>query len=255
MILRLVILGTIIYLTFLILQKRTSKSKEIIVPPHRSATNQDTEFAEEFHTNTINQDSNTEKEINPMKVTDDEQTIISKNNYSQESAEELVSTQLSDHIVQIGFPTEKISGHEIKINIELTHTFTALSKDPYWVHLYWVLPPDAPRGIWEIKIHNLSQQIEFFKQIDPMAGSWYLHLNQPNQNFVFTLGVRDEFGNFSPVLVSNEIQTPPNRPSNKVDAEWGTIEELYGEKMLIHSEGSPEFIMQICEKEIPKRNN
>ncbi|MCK4258587.1 MAG: DUF4912 domain-containing protein [Halanaerobiales bacterium] len=232
----LLLLAIGIFVVFNFLRHRNTNSEEIILPPgHRLANNKnkDDEFAEDF--------IKTKKEIGQMKANGDEQTILSREKYDQESGLELEPVT-SDHIIQIGFPTKRISGHEMQIDLELTPTLVALTKDPYWIYVYWVLPPDSPIGKWELKIHNLSQQTEKYERINPQSGNWYLPINQPDQKFIFTLGIRDIDGKFNPIIVSNEIHTPPNRPSDKVDAKWGTIKEFYGQRKFMKAEGSPEFI-------------
>lgn len=150
-----------------------------------------------------------------------------------------------DQVIHIGEKPERISGHEMKIDLQLSPRMIALNKDPYWTYLYWNLPATLPEGKWELKIKDLTQGMELYQDIDPIVGRWYLHLNQPGHRFNFELGVWNGDGSFEAILVSNEILTPPNKPSNEIDAEWATIEELYQGKFmnLIRAESSSEFMM------------
>ena len=132
-----------------------------------------------------------------------------------------------DHLVKIGLAREPISGHDMPIHMQVSPVMMAMPKDPYWVFVYWILPENCPEGDWEIRIRNLTQDVEFFQRIDPGARRWYLQLNQPGQAFVFEIGVRRKDGIFRAVLTSNRINMPPDQPSSIVDAEWLTIEELY----------------------------
>ncbi len=149
-----------------------------------------------------------------------------------------------DHVLRIGNKPTQIPGHEMPIQMILSPMLIALAKDPYWVHLSWVLPEDCPAVNLEIKVKNLSQQAEFYQKVNSDSRSWYIQLNQPDQKFVFELGFWDENGSFRTVLCSNEIKTPTNRPSNIIDSQWMVIDEFYQRKMIISSEGSPEFIME-----------
>lgn len=163
--------------------------------------------------------------------------------YREEGINVYDSSHTTDYLVQIGTPAARISGFEMPIQMQLTPTLVALVKDPYWAFVYWVLPSETPTGNWELRVCNLTNQSEFFQHVDPGARRWYLHLNQPECHFSFELGVRDELGNFHVVLSSNEIMLPPDRPSNVIDAEWLTINELYHGRRGI-GKGSPEFIME-----------
>lgn len=149
-----------------------------------------------------------------------------------------------DHVIKIGESEPLICGHDMPIHMQVSPVLTAMPKDPYWAFVYWVLPPDCPSGDWELKVQNLSNGTEYFQRIDPGARRWYLHLNKPGESFVFELGVRGADGIFRRVLTSNRIDTPPDRPSSVIDAEWLSIEEFYRLGKKVNPHGSPAFIME-----------
>lgn len=122
---------------------------------------------------------------------------------------------------------ERIPAHDMPLNLELSPRLIALPKDPNWIHLYWNLPAQVPQGKWEVKVKNLTKQNEFYQPVDPDTGNWYLNLKQPNQEFSFELGVWNESGHFQVILSSNSICTPADRPSDVIDSEWATIDEMY----------------------------
>lgn len=149
-----------------------------------------------------------------------------------------------DHVVKIGMPEPQICGHDMPIHMQVSPVLTAMSKDPYWAFVYWVLPPECPVGDWELRVQNLTEGTEYFQRVDPGARRWYLHLNKPGESFIFELGVRGQDGIFRRVLTSNRIDTPHDRPSSVIDAEWLTIEEFYRLGKKVNPHGSPAFIME-----------
>lgn len=178
-----------------------------------------------------------------------EELIVSHE--SQTSCEVILDPQTpADHLIHIGGQPERISSHEMGIDLKLSPRLIAFIKDPYWTYLYWNLPVDAPDGKWELRVKDLTEGKKFYQEIDPLAGRWYLHLNQPEHRFSFELGVWSKDGNFDPILASNEIQTPPDKPSDQIDSDWATVEELYEGRFMnrMRAEGSPEFVMGRQEK-------
>lgn len=149
-----------------------------------------------------------------------------------------------DHVLRIGMSPERVSGFDMPIQMQLSPALVALAKDPYWAFVYWVLPQEAPTGEWELRVRNLTNQSEFFQRVDPGAHRWYLQLNEPDSRFLFELGIRDQTGQFHPVLMSNELMMPPDRPSSVVDAEWLTVDEFYRYQGRLDPKGSPAFIME-----------
>ncbi|AZR72248.1 hypothetical protein BBF96_01850 [Anoxybacter fermentans] len=246
-----ILLIPVLIAIFYFISKREKGDKEVVLPPRK---NEDMEIAEEpniSHKPEWENKLDLEVEREKMKrksrieLLKDEEKTKTPEKFRPVQVLELDYNAPADHVIQIGVQPEPISGYEMAIDMELNPTLIALAKDPYWVFVYWVLPPDAPSGKWELKVRNFSQQIDFFQAVDPKAGNWYLYLNQPDQKFIFELGVRDEAGHFHPILCSNEVQTPPDRPSNIVDTKWMTIDEFYQKKIVISPEGSPEFIIQV----------
>lgn len=235
-----IILLAIAILAFYFFIKRSNKGEEeYVLPSDHNSIRQETdlEIAKESATTKINIKNKKDFEASTELAIKDRPKIIELDN-------NIPATQK----IHIGGKIERVPAHEIPINLDLDPTLIVLAKDPYWLFVYWVLPADSPTGEWTLKVINLTQQTEFFQSIDPGARRWYLHLNQPDQNFTCELGVRDENGVFHPILFSNEVHTPPDQPSNVVDVDWMAIDEFYQKKVIISPEGSPEFIFEFAEK-------
>lgn len=153
------------------------------------------------------------------------------------------SESTPDHSVHIGGQPTSISGHQMSIEMKIEPLFLALAKDPYWIFLAWSLPKEYPEGALEIKIKNLSANTESFLSINTQLNNWYLHLNQPDKRFSFELGIRDLLGEFQTLLYSNEVKTPPNRPSDIIASDWVVIDQFYQKKLVVSPEGSPEYLI------------
>lgn len=227
-----IILAVIIILAFFFFISGREKSQREIVVKHRSQKKRqhtDTEFAGEsaLLKNKISSKKKQQFNEGQPKI-----TII--DNQRDTTA---------DHLVHIGNKTSSISGHEMPLVMKLEPMFLALAKDPYWIFLTWILPASYPEGALEIKIKNLSHNTESFLAINSELDNWYIQLNLPNQRFKFELGVRDLRGLFQPLLYSNEIKTPADRPSDIIDTNWMVIDKFYQQKLVISPEGSPEFII------------
>lgn len=113
---------------------------------------------------------------------------------------------------------------------------TALVRDPYWVYLYWEVtelfemngqPVLKVLDITGLNYPHASPQDSFTVDIDLRAENWYLKVPGANRKYTVELGLQKENGEFNLLARSNYFTTPRDKPSDKYDPEWMTIDELF----------------------------
>jgi hypothetical protein len=121
----------------------------------------------------------------------------------------------------------------------------ALPVDPFMVHLYWELTPDAIdaarrslgaawngavqvlRGYdvaW-IEFDGTNAHRQFDIEVGGDVGSWYVHLWGPEQTLLFDIGWRARDGRFVAAARSNLVRTPRNAPCEAGEERWMTVRD------------------------------
>ncbi len=112
----------------------------------------------------------------------------------------------------------------------------AFARDPECVWAYWTLDGERMaelRGThggsvfdgatWVLRFHNWTRRETSEIGVDVATGGWY-STARPNCRFIVELGAHTAAG-FLSVILSNEVQTPRNAPSEVEDAAWPITEE------------------------------
>ncbi len=100
-----------------------------------------------------------------------------------------------------------------------------IARDPNYLFTYWEINNKDFFNHQPIlrlieEDYNSSTDI----QIDHHAVNWYLD-SQPNSSYSIIIGYLKD-GIFHPLVKSNTVRTPLDRPSHIIDEHWMTIEEL-----------------------------
>ncbi|MBM7624195.1 DUF4912 domain-containing protein [Sporohalobacter salinus] len=113
---------------------------------------------------------------------------------------------------------------------------TALVRDPYWIYLYWEInelfetsgqPVLKVLDITNLNYPHASPHDYFTVDIDLAAENWYLKMPAANRKYTVELGLQRETGDFNLLARSNYFTTPRDKPSDKYDPEWMTIDALF----------------------------
>ncbi len=116
-----------------------------------------------------------------------------------------------------------------------------LIRDPWWIHAYWRLA-GHDREFLRTRLREerrLVLRVEETPEsaapgrhmdfaIEASNGNWYIDVQFANRVYQAVIGLVDQSGGFEPFLVSNAVRTPPDTLSDELDAEWATLDELYG---------------------------
>lgn len=115
-----------------------------------------------------------------------------------------------------------------------------LVRDPYWAYSYWDFSPETWNWIQAklsedqtlkplVRIHDLDSKHSWDLLISLEAKNWYLHLGIPDRRYAAELGLGDGNSRFYLIVRSNEVRTPRDSPSERIDPEWDPrdFEELY----------------------------
>lgn len=112
----------------------------------------------------------------------------------------------------------------------------AFARDPECVWVYWMLDGErltelrAKHGTdvfdgatWVLRFHNWTKRETTEIRVDVASGNWYAPA-KPNCRYIVELGAHTGAG-FLSVLLSNEVHTPRNTPSEVEDPAWPITDE------------------------------
>jgi len=116
-----------------------------------------------------------------------------------------------------------------------------LTRDYRWIYAYWELNPakheDFLNSAKLLRVYDVTR-INFngsnankFFDIEIPAGldNWYIDTHEPGRNWCVELGYRGNDGKFVPLLRSNTAATPLEGPSDIVDEEWISLQDLFSQ--------------------------
>lgn len=112
---------------------------------------------------------------------------------------------------------------------------TALVRDPYWVYLYWEIhqlfeihgqPVLKVLDITGKNYPHCPANDSFMIDINWEANDWYLKVPAANRTYTVELGIQQDSG-FELIARSNYFSTPRDKPSDRYDPEWMTIDEIF----------------------------
>ena len=128
------------------------------------------------------------------------------------------------------------------------HRIVLMVKDSWWLYAYWEIQPHLERQVRSQlapeEIGGLSSALRVYDitgrnfpdepahgwfdiTLSGLASNWYIHVNAPNRSFIVDLGLLTRQGRFLTLARSNRVTTPRAEPSDVLDEEWMTSEELY----------------------------
>lgn len=114
---------------------------------------------------------------------------------------------------------------------------TAMVRDPYWIYTYWDIAADHENRLREIygldnssyyviRIHDLSEEQRpgsfYDLPVNLQAREWYINVGTPNRLYQLELGTLIN-GSFVLIARSNQVKTPRDNLSEKVDPEWDEL--------------------------------
>lgn len=110
-------------------------------------------------------------------------------------------------------------------------------RDPRWLHAYWELTPahvaqgraklgaEEGAAVWILRVYEEESPRWFDVDLSPGASDWTLQV-ESDRTWLVEIGLRALSGRFVPLARSNRVRTPPDRPSERIDPEWGPIDSL-----------------------------
>lgn len=109
------------------------------------------------------------------------------------------------------------------------------TRDPRWIHAYWELAPStvaqgreklgADEGASAelvLRLHPEETSRWSDVRLTPGSQDWYLEV-EPDGAWFVEIGLKGSRGTFLPLIRSNSVRTPPDRPSDRIDEEWGVL--------------------------------
>ncbi len=115
-----------------------------------------------------------------------------------------------------------------------------MSRDPYWVYVYWEITHEKYREMYErhlhewglsrpvLRIYDLTSEIGQPQQIDVLineeADNWYLNISRPKHTLKAELGRLFPENTFISYLSSNTITLPADSLSEHICLEWTPID-------------------------------
>lgn len=121
----------------------------------------------------------------------------------------------------------------------------ALPRDPRCVFAYWELggggyeklrkergEADLAGAVWVLRVERVPEGRFYDLPVDPGARNWYLSV-EPAARYRLRIGLVLASGAFAELAVSDEVLTPSEVLSDRVDEEWMLVKEEF-DKLLRH---------------------
>jgi hypothetical protein len=121
-------------------------------------------------------------------------------------------------------------------------------KDPWWLYAYWEIQPSTERSVRSqllpqevaglqtvLRVHDVTG-VDFPSQppghsfdigLSGLATNWFIHTDAPDRSFVVDIGLLTASGRFLLLARSNRVTTPRFGPSDVIDEQWMTTDDLY----------------------------
>jgi hypothetical protein len=137
------------------------------------------------------------------------------------------------------------------------HHIVAMVKDPWWIYAYWEiqshierevrrrLAPEEVVGLQPVlRVYDVTDlplapggspgdfpdqpaHRTFDVALAGMAMSWYVRTDAPGRAFILDIGLLTRQGRFIALARSNRVATPRFGPSDVIDEQWMSAEEVY----------------------------
>lgn len=139
------------------------------------------------------------------------------------------------------------SAHDLPYSYNKT-MLILMVRDPYCIFGYWDYSGETWNQIQSLRqgnpsltmilriydvtdVHFNGQNPNSYYDIPVTFDSknWYVHVNQPNRDWIFDLALRDSNGNYHLIARSNRVKTPRDAPSDVIDEDWmvSDFDEIY----------------------------
>lgn len=119
-----------------------------------------------------------------------------------------------------------------------------LPRDPWWLYTYWDISAqrieevkskirtsqfniDIVLRVYDITGKESVESANSFFDILVSAdkGSWYIHTNSPEREWIVEIGLKTAEGKFFPLARSNRIKSPYFGISDKIDEQWALADD------------------------------
>ncbi len=121
-------------------------------------------------------------------------------------------------------------------------------KDPWWLYAYWEIQPGTERAarrqllpeeipglqsvlrVYDVTGVDYPAQLahrSFDIPLSGLATNWYIHTNAPDRSFLVEIGILTRAGRFLLLARSNRVTAPRAGPSDVIDEQWMTTDELF----------------------------
>ncbi len=183
------------------------------------------------------------------------QKAAARNTSGSPSAEEEVEASKYD----VGVPTRDLSA---RVPRDLPSAYgkdriVLMVRDPYWLHAYWELTPQAVRRAeaalgqdWHgarpiLRLldvtgreggHN-SESVVRDIEIHGGSNNWYIEVGNPPRAYRVDIGYLSRSGQFVVLARSNTVNTPRANMSDVIDENWTDIDARMAERILAMSGG------------------
>jgi len=99
------------------------------------------------------------------------------------------------------------------------NTLFLLVQSPRVLYVYWELSPGqrlalAEKGRLQLRLNTHGPEIYRCHNIDPSWDSFYFKGVVPGREYYCEIGVQNVNGEFYPLIYSNTVFTPPEKPSS-----------------------------------------
>jgi hypothetical protein len=120
---------------------------------------------------------------------------------------------------------EFVNKIELKEKYDIT-MIRLLVRDPNNLYAYWeVNKEDYYHNKPCLRLFSENEEKYYDIQINHQSDNWYISPVKANHNYKLAIGYKKD-NIFFPLAYSNSITTPAEGPSEIIDEEWMTIEEL-----------------------------
>ncbi|SJZ41981.1 DUF4912 domain-containing protein [Selenihalanaerobacter shriftii] len=222
----------------------------------KESTYETDETVDEHHEKTNNIIQKTEQ-LNSKIKANKENNIEPKNIGNKLAVDMEVSKELNNNLNHRRFSQEKntpsIEG--VKLSMEFFDSYdypeladynlktkfnknriTALVRDPYWIYLYWEV-----NQLFEVDGQTILKVLDItaknyphsppnsasITEVNLDAQNWYLKVPKANRRYTIELGIQKTTGKFELIARSNYFTTPRDKPSDKFDPEFMTIDGVF----------------------------
>ncbi|MFP4015834.1 MAG: DUF4912 domain-containing protein [Halanaerobiales bacterium] len=171
----------------------------------------------------------------------DRKTMTESDNRSSKQEEPPIKTLLETEELKV------ITSSSGEINVELSREFgnrggvkdepyqlkekyknnfiRLFNRDPYYLYTYWEINnQEFYENTPFLRLYNVNKNSHNDIKINHHSNNWYVGSESDNEYRV-ELGYK-KAGIFYPLVTSQKVRTPLDRPSNIIDEHWMTIEEL-----------------------------